>query len=92
MSSTSCKAGWAAWARWTGKRSSGCWDWTSRSTCSTATGWGRHPAARQPGPGNANFWLALMVMIYPAIWSGWSPPMRLIRFSEDPLGNLGMCR
>ncbi len=31
-----------------------------------------------------------MVMIYPAIWWGWSPPMRLITFSEDPLGNLGM--
>ena len=37
-----------------------------------------------------NFWLALMVMIYPSVWWGWSPPMRLITFSEDPLGNLGM--
>ncbi len=29
-------------------------------------------------------------MIYPAIWSGWSPSMKLIPFTEDPLGNLGM--
>ena len=37
-----------------------------------------------------NFWLALMVMIFPAIWWGWSPPLKLIPFTEDPLGNLGM--
>ena len=42
------------------------------------------------GLATPNFWLALMVMIYPAIWWGWSPPMRLIPFTEDPLGNLGM--
>ena len=42
------------------------------------------------GLATPNFWLALMVMIYPATWWGWSPPMRLITFSEDPLGNLGM--
>ena len=42
------------------------------------------------GLATPNFWLALMVMIYPSIWWGWSPPMRLIRFSDDPLGNLGM--
>ena len=42
------------------------------------------------GLATPNFWLALMVMIYPSIWWGWSPAMRLITFSEDPLGNLGM--
>ena len=42
------------------------------------------------GLATPNFWLALMVMIYPAVWWGWAPPMRLITFSEDPLGNLGM--
>ena len=42
------------------------------------------------GLATPNFWLALMVMIYPAIWWDWSPPMRLITFSEDPLGNVGM--
>ena len=29
-------------------------------------------------------------MLYPAIWWGWSPPVELIPFNEDPLGNLGM--
>ena len=42
------------------------------------------------GLATPNFWLALMVMIYPAIWWGWSPPMEMIPFTEDPLGNLGM--
>ena len=42
------------------------------------------------GLATPNFWLALMVMIYPAIWWGWSPPLELISFTEDPLGNLGM--
>ena len=42
------------------------------------------------GLATPNFWLALMVMIYPAIWWGWSPPMRLVAFTEDPLGNLGV--
>ena len=36
------------------------------------------------------FWTATMVMLYPAIWWGWSPSVRLIPFTEDPLGNLGM--
>ena len=29
-----------------------------------------------------------MVMLFPAIWWGWSPPLELIPFREDPLGNL----
>ena len=37
-----------------------------------------------------NFWLGVMVMIYPAIWWGWSPPMEYVPFTEDPLGNLGI--
>lgn len=36
------------------------------------------------------FWIGTMVMIYPAIWWGWSPPMQLITFTKDPIGNLGM--
>ena len=40
------------------------------------------------GMSTPNFWLGIMVMIYPAIWWGWSPPMEYIPFSEDPLGNL----
>ena len=42
------------------------------------------------GMATPNFWLALMVMLYPAIWWGWSPPMEYIPFTEDPLGNLGV--
>ena len=42
------------------------------------------------GMATPNFWLALMVMLYPAIWWGWSPPLELIPFTEDPLGNLGV--
>ena len=40
------------------------------------------------GLATPNFWLGIMVMIYPVIWWGWAPPMRLVPFSEDPLGNL----
>ena len=42
------------------------------------------------GLATPNFWLGVMVMIYPAIWWRWSPPMELIPFSEDPLGSLGV--
>ena len=42
------------------------------------------------GLATPNFWLAVMVMLYPAIWWGWSPSVELIPFKEDPLGNLGM--
>ena len=42
------------------------------------------------GLATPNFWLGMMVMIFPAIWWGWSPPMKLIPFTEDPLGNLGV--
>ena len=42
------------------------------------------------GLATPNFWLGIMVMLYPAIWWGWSPPIELIPFAADPLGNLGM--
>ena len=42
------------------------------------------------GMATPNFWLGMMVMLYPAIWWGWSPPLELIKFRQDPLGNLGM--
>jgi len=35
------------------------------------------------------FWLATMVMVFPSIWLGWSPPMQYIPFSDDPWGNMG---
>ena len=40
------------------------------------------------GMATPNFWLALMVMIYPVIWWGWTPPLVYIPFTEDPLGSL----
>jgi len=36
------------------------------------------------------FWTSTMVMIFPALWWGWAPSVRLIPFTQDPLGNLGM--
>ncbi|MDE0446165.1 MAG: ABC transporter permease [Spirochaetaceae bacterium] len=47
-------------------------------------------AAAVIGLATPNFWLALMVIIYPALWWGWSPPMRLVSFTQDPLGNLAV--
>ena len=42
------------------------------------------------GMATPNFWLAMMVLIYPALWWGWSPPMKVVPFFENPLGNLGV--
>ena len=42
------------------------------------------------GMATPNFWLAIMVVIFPAIWWGWSPSAEYIPLVEDPLGNLGM--
>ena len=42
------------------------------------------------GLATPNFWLGIMVMIFPAIWWGWAPPMELVAFTEDPLGNLAV--
>ena len=42
------------------------------------------------GLATPNFWLGIMVMIFPVVWWGWSPPMEYVAFSEDPLGNLAI--
>ena len=42
------------------------------------------------GLATPNFWLGLMVMLFPALWWGWSPPVQWVPFAEDPLGNLGV--
>ena len=42
------------------------------------------------GMATPNFWLGIMVMIYPAIWWGWMPAPEYIPLVEDPLGNLGI--
>ena len=36
------------------------------------------------------FWLATMVIVFPSIWWGYMPPIMLIPFTEDPIGNLQM--
>jgi len=36
------------------------------------------------------FWLGTMVIVFPSIWWGYMPPIMLIRFTEDPIGNLQM--
>lgn len=35
-----------------------------------------------------SFWLGTMVVVFPSIWWGWSPPMDYVRFSDDPWQNL----
>ena len=35
-----------------------------------------------------SFWLGTLVMVFPAIWWGWSPEIRYVPFTQDPLGNL----
>ena len=42
------------------------------------------------GLATPNFWLAIMVTLYPAIWWGWSPSVEYIPLVEDPLGTLVM--
>jgi len=36
------------------------------------------------------FWIGTMIMVFPALWWRWSPAVILIRFTEDPAGNLQM--
>ncbi len=36
------------------------------------------------------FWLGTMIIVFPSLWWGYSPPILLIPFLEDPIGNLGM--
>jgi len=36
------------------------------------------------------FWLATLVIVFPSIWWGYMPPIMLIPFTEDPIGNLQM--
>jgi peptide/nickel transport system permease protein len=42
------------------------------------------------GLATPNFWLGTMVMIYPAIWWGWTPPLEFVPLAEDPSANLGI--
>ncbi|MCL0029258.1 ABC transporter permease [Dehalococcoidia bacterium] len=40
------------------------------------------------GMATPNFWLAIILMIYPVIWWGWSPPLEYVPFTRDPLESL----
>ena len=37
-----------------------------------------------------SFWLATLVIVFPSIWWGYSPPVTLITFTANPIGNLEM--
>ena len=64
---------------------------------------GIYSAIRQDKPGDyfarsfailliaiPNFWVATMVIVFPSLWWGYMPSIRLIRFTADPIGNLKM--
>ncbi len=36
------------------------------------------------------FWLATLVIVYPSIWWGYMPSIWLIKFADDPMGNVKM--
>ena len=42
------------------------------------------------GLATPNFWLATIILIFPAIWWGWAPPLRLVRLSDDFVGHFGI--
>jgi peptide/nickel transport system permease protein len=37
-----------------------------------------------------SFWIGTLVVLYPSIWWGWTPPMEFVSFFKDPLRNLGI--
>ena len=37
-----------------------------------------------------SFWPATIILVFPAIWWGWSPPLRLVRLSADPVRHFSM--
>ena len=64
---------------------------------------GIYSAIRQDRPGDyfarsfailliaiPNFWVATMVIVFPSLWWGYMPSIRLIHFTADPIGNLKM--
>ena len=40
------------------------------------------------GLATPNFWVATIVLIYPAMWWAWAPPTDLVRFLDNPLQNV----
>jgi len=62
---------------------------------------GVYSARRQDTPGDyiarsfsilmlavPSFWLGTMVMVFPSIWWGWSPELKFVPFSVNPMQNL----
>ncbi len=62
---------------------------------------GVYSAVRQDTPGDytarsfsilmlavPSFWLGTIVMVFPSIWWGWSPPMKFVSFTVNPMQNL----
>lgn len=37
-----------------------------------------------------SFWIATMIVVFPSIWWGWSPPIIYSTFRENPIANLQM--
>jgi peptide/nickel transport system permease protein len=35
-----------------------------------------------------SFWMGTMVMVFPSIWWGWSPEVKFVAFTQDPIQNL----
>jgi peptide/nickel transport system permease protein len=35
-----------------------------------------------------SFWIGILVITWPSVWWGWSPPVQYVRFTDDPLANL----
>ena len=42
------------------------------------------------GLATPNFWLATIILVFPAIWWAWSPPLRLVRLSDEFVGHFGI--
>jgi len=42
------------------------------------------------GLATPNFWLATLILTFPAIWWAWSPPLWLVPFRKDPLGSMAV--
>ena len=36
------------------------------------------------------FWVGTLIIVFPSIWWGYMPPIMMIPFLEDPIGNVGM--
>ena len=42
------------------------------------------------GLATPNFWVATLILTFPAIWWAWSPPLWIVPFRKDPLGSMAV--